>query len=153
MTTSHLARLSFFHLMPRVFVFFDRTTDRLRWSLSIPRMPAVATMGGCRGRLCWTCSSERARKAEIEVLCRPRTDHFSRSLKGSKLTCAKSQSTMHEVKKLRSITDRWSSRSRATRLMPESQGFLPLPPVEDWRSKQDQVKLVHQQRRGASTLR
>ena len=36
---------------------------------------------------------------------------------------AKSRSTMHEVKKLRSITDRWSSRSRATRLMPESQGF------------------------------
>ena len=40
---------------------------------------------------------------------------------------AKSRSTMHEVKKLRPITDRWSSRSRATRLMPESQGFLPPP--------------------------
>ena len=48
-------------------------------------MPVVATMGGICGRLCWACGSERARKAEIEVLCRPRTDHFSRSLKGSRL--------------------------------------------------------------------
>ena len=58
---------------------------------------------------------------------------------------AKSRSTMHEVKKFRSFTERWRSRSRATRLMPESRGFLPPPPVEVRRSKQDQVKLVHQQ--------
>ena len=42
-------------------------------------------MGGCCGRLCWTCGSERAREAEIEVLRHPRTDHFSRSLKVSRL--------------------------------------------------------------------
>ena len=42
-------------------------------------------MGGIRGRLCWTCGSERAREAEIEVLYRPRTGHFSKSLKGSRL--------------------------------------------------------------------
>ena len=42
-------------------------------------------MDGYRGRLCWMCGSERARKAEIEVLRHPRTDHFSRSLKGSRL--------------------------------------------------------------------
>ena len=42
-------------------------------------------MGGICGRLCWTCGSERARKAEIEVLCRPREDHFSRSLEGPRL--------------------------------------------------------------------
>ena len=63
---------------------------------------------------------------------------------------AKLRSTMHEVKDLRSITDR--GRPRETRLMPESQGVLPPPPVEERRSKQDQVKLVHQQRRGASSL-
>ena len=48
-------------------------------------MPAVATMGGICGRLCWTYGSERAREAELEVLRHPRTDHFSRSLKGSRL--------------------------------------------------------------------
>ena len=48
-------------------------------------MPAVATMGGICGSLCCTRGSECARKAEIEVLCHPRTDHFSRSLKGSRL--------------------------------------------------------------------
>ena len=85
MTTSHLVRLNFFHLEPVFFAFFDRTTDRLRWSFNTPRMPAVATMGGICGRLCWTCGSERARKVEIEVLCHPRADHFSRSLKGSRL--------------------------------------------------------------------
>ena len=42
-------------------------------------------MSGIRGRLCWTCGSERARKTEIEVLCHPRTDHFSRFLKGLRL--------------------------------------------------------------------
>ena len=31
-------------------------------------------------------------------------------------------------------------------------GVLPPPPVEDRRNKQDQVKFVHQQRRGACTL-
>ena len=68
-----------------VFRFFDSTTNQLRWSVYTPRMPAVATTGGICGSLCWTCGSERARKAEIEVLCHPRTDHFSRSLKGSRL--------------------------------------------------------------------
>ena len=52
---------------------------------------------------------------------------------------------MHEVKDLRTITERWRSRSRAARLMPENQGFLPSPPVEARRGKQGQVKLVHQQ--------
>ena len=85
MTTSHLARLRFFHLEPVFFVFFDRAIDQLRWSFYTPRMPAIATMGGICDRLCWTSGSERARKAEIEVLCYPRTDHFSRSLKGSRL--------------------------------------------------------------------
>ena len=42
-------------------------------------------MGVCHARLCWTCGSEHAREAEIEVLRHPRTDHFSRSLKGSGL--------------------------------------------------------------------
>ena len=74
LTTSHLVRLSFLHLEPEFFVFFDRATDRLRWSFNAPRMPAVATMSEIRGRLCWICSSERAR-----------TDHFSRSLRGSRL--------------------------------------------------------------------
>ena len=85
LTTSHLARLSFFHLEPEFFVFLDRMIDRLRWSSNTPRMPTVATMGGICGSLCWTCGSGRARKAEIEVLCHPRIDHFSRSLKGSRL--------------------------------------------------------------------
>ena len=52
---------------------------------------------------------------------------------------AKSRSTMHEVNDLRSIADRWSSRPRAARLMPEGQGILPPPPVEDRRSKQDRL--------------
>ena len=85
LTTSHLVRLNFSHLEPEFFVFFDRTTDRLRWGFYTPRMPAAATMGGICGSLCWTCGSERAREAKIEVLCHPRTDHFSRSLKGSRL--------------------------------------------------------------------
>ena len=42
-------------------------------------------MGGICSRLCWTCGSEHARKPEVEVLCHPPTDHFSRSLKGSRL--------------------------------------------------------------------
>ena len=39
---------------------------------------------------------------------------------------AKSRSTMHGVRDLRSIMERWSSRSRATRLMPKSQGVYHL---------------------------
>ena len=45
-------------------------------------MPVVATKGGIRGSLCWMCDSERARKAEVEVLYRLHTDYFSRSFKG-----------------------------------------------------------------------
>ena len=71
-------------------------------------MPAVATMGECRGRLCWTCGSERACKAEIDVLCHPRTDHFSRSLKGSRLYAREVVINDAEVKDLRSTTERWS---------------------------------------------
>ena len=48
-------------------------------------MPAVSITGGSRGNLYWACGSECARIAEIEVLCRPHTDHFSRSFKGSEL--------------------------------------------------------------------
>ena len=88
-------------------------------------------MSGCRGRLCWTCGSERAREAEIEVLCHPRTDYFSRSLKDSRLYAREVAINDARGKDLRSITERWSSRSRATRLMPESQESLPPPPIED----------------------
>ena len=85
LTASHLVRLSLLKLEPEFFVFFDRAIDRLRWSFYTPRRPAVATMGGICGSLCWTCGSERACKAEIEVPRHPRTDHFSRSLKGLRL--------------------------------------------------------------------
>ena len=110
--------------------FFGRMTDQPRWGIYTPRMPAVATMGGSRGRSCWTCGSERARTTRIEVPCLPHTDHFSRS-KGSRFYAREVRSTMHEVRNLRSITERWRTRSRATRLRPESQGYSLLRLLRD----------------------
>ena len=149
---SYLVRLSFIHLEPEFFVFFDRTTDQLRWSFNAPRMPAVATMSGICGRLCWTCGSERARKAEIEVLCHPRTDHFSRSLKGSRLYAR--EVTINDARGQETPINHRSMELEVegSEIDAREPGVFTSPPVEDRRSKQDQVKLVHQQRSGASTL-
>ena len=114
-------------------------------------MPAAATMGGCCGRLCWTSGSERAREAEIEVLCHPRTDHFSRSLKGSRLYAR--EVTINDARGQETPTNHGSMELEVEggEIDARKPGFLPPPPVEDRRSKQDQIKLVHQQRRGVSS--
>ena len=123
MTTSLLVRLSSINLEPDFFVFFDRATDQLRWSSNTPRMPAVATMGGilvdCAGRV---APSGLARpRSMCCVTLAQITSHDPKKVQGCMR--AESRSTIHEVNDLRSITDGWSSRSQAIRLMPGGQGF------------------------------
>ena len=133
-----------FFLIARL-IDFDRVLIPLGASQSLPWVGSVVDRTGRVGLSALAKPRSKCRVTLARITSRdPSKDHgYMR---------AKSRSTMHEVWNQRSIAERWSTRSRATSLMPESQGLLPPPPVEARRSKQDRVKLVHQQRRGASTL-
>ena len=152
MTTSHLVRLNFFHLEPDLFVFLIARPidfDGVSILLGCPQpLPWVGAVVDCAGRVAPSALA-RPRSKSCATLAQT-TSQDPEKVQG--YIRATSRSTMHEVKKLRSIAERWGSKSRVARLMPGSQGVLPPPPVEDRRSKQDQVKLVYQQRRGESTL-
>ena len=76
----------------------------------------VLTSLGCRSHyhgwepwyLYWTCGPKRARLAEIEMLCRLHTDHFSRSFKGSGLHAQKVTINDARGRDHRSIMGRWT---------------------------------------------
>ena len=142
LATSHLVRLSFLHLEPEFFVFliarpidFDGVSILPRYPQSLPWVGAVVVVLDV-----WLRARSQGRD---RCLCRPRTDHFSRSLKGSRLYArevaindARGQGSpiKHGSLELEVEIDEIDARKP---------GVLPPPPVEARRGKQNQVKLVH----------
>ena len=135
--------------------FFDRTTDQPLWGIDTPRMPAVATMVGSRGRSSWTCGTERARTTKIDVPCPPHSDHFERSFKGSRFYAR--EVTINDARSQESPINHEAIENevKGASIDARKSGVFPPPPLEErWNiiMRQMGVKLEHQQTRGASTL-
>ena len=123
LTTSHLVRLSFFHLEPDFFVFLITRHINPHGVSILLGCPQSLSWDGARvargGRVTPSALSQPRSKCRV-----PLTRFTSQDPSKDKgFMHTRLRSTMHEVRNHRSITERWRTRSRATRLRPENQGY------------------------------